>query len=244
MKAEKKVSRESFLIESLKIVVDGIAKTFGSRCEVVLHDFRNLDHSIVKIANGHITGRSVGAPITDFGLKILRSGSQETLLINYPSVGKNGRKLKSSTFLFRDRARKPIAALCINFDVSDILSFNLAIQDIFEVSGIAPQEGGVETFEGNMLSTLGTTADRVIKKAGKTVLAMKTTEKIEIVRELDSQGFFLIKGAVKLLAEKMNVSKFSIYNYLGQVRAENSSFRSLTCLKKGDGILRSEQKGR
>jgi predicted transcriptional regulator YheO len=60
---KRRISKEAFLIESLKVVVDGIARTFGSRCEMVLHDIRNLinlDHSIVKIANGHVAGRTVG----------------------------------------------------------------------------------------------------------------------------------------------------------------------------------------
>jgi len=103
--AINRASKEDFLIESLKLLVDGLGQTFGSRCEVVLHDLRNLDRSIVKIANGHITGRSAGGPITDFGLRMLKSGSKEDLLINYPSVGKDGRKLKSSTFLFRKKRK-------------------------------------------------------------------------------------------------------------------------------------------
>ena len=50
--------------------VDALAETFGSHCEVVLHDLQNLDRAIVKIANGHVTGRQVGAPITDMGLRL------------------------------------------------------------------------------------------------------------------------------------------------------------------------------
>jgi predicted transcriptional regulator YheO len=44
----KKNSYEVFLFDCLKILVDGVAKTFGSCCEVVLHDLSNLDRSIVK----------------------------------------------------------------------------------------------------------------------------------------------------------------------------------------------------
>jgi len=51
-----KGSVDNFL-ESLKPVVDGIATMFGKNCEVVLHDLRNLERSIVAIANGHVTGR-------------------------------------------------------------------------------------------------------------------------------------------------------------------------------------------
>jgi predicted transcriptional regulator YheO len=39
--------------------VDALAETFGTHCEVVLHDLRNLDKSIVKIAHGP-QGRCTG----------------------------------------------------------------------------------------------------------------------------------------------------------------------------------------
>lgn len=51
--------------------VDAIAETLGKNCEVVLHDFHYPERSIVKIANGHVTGRTVGGPTTDLALRFL-----------------------------------------------------------------------------------------------------------------------------------------------------------------------------
>jgi len=223
---KRKTSKEVFLIESLKILVDGIARTFGPRCEVVLHDLRNLgnlEHSIVKIANGHVTGRTVGGPISDRGLKDLRSRPEWDLSINYASATKDGRPLKSSTMLIKNDKGKPIAAMCINFDVADILSLNAVIQDIFKISEETHQGGSVETFERDMVSTLNEITDKIIRKAGKAIPAMGREDKIEVVRQLEEQGFFLIKGAIKLIAGKLKVSKFTIYNYLEQIRSEQQS---------------------
>jgi len=219
-----RLSKEAFLIESLKIVVDGIARTFGPRCEVILHDLRNLknlDHSIVKIANGHVTGRTVGGPISDRGLKDLKSGRNNSLFINYPSVTKDGRPLKSSSIIVRNKKGKPIVGLCVNFDVTDILNLNTVIQGIFAISEETKEGEPLETFEGDMASTLNGMADRVIRKTGKITSLMDRNDKIDIVGQLDEQGFFLIKGATKLLASKFHVSKFTIYNYLEQIRSES-----------------------
>ena len=42
-----------------------ISHQFGDNCEVVLHDLtKGLDHSIVAIENGHVTGRREGKNIT------------------------------------------------------------------------------------------------------------------------------------------------------------------------------------
>ena len=111
---------KSLMIDSLKRIVEGIARTFGSRCEVVLHDLSNPEHSIVSIANGHVTGRSVGGSITGLGLKSLKSEARDDELINYRTVTRDGRTLKSSTITFRDSNEELELALCINFDVTDI----------------------------------------------------------------------------------------------------------------------------
>jgi predicted transcriptional regulator YheO len=217
MARSKKLPAHSSLIESLKIVVDGIAGTFGPRCEVALHDLSNLDRSIVKIANGHVTGRSVGGSITDQGLKDLKQGTEDVIL-NYRSVTSQGRPLKSTTILFRDGRGKPTAAICINMDVTDILAFNSQIIDMFGVAEAVQSGEQDETFEKDVGSTLDKMASKAISGIGKQVQSLSKEERMDIVRVLDTQGFFLIKGAIKILASKLKLSKFTIYNYLDKVK--------------------------
>ena len=218
-KDKEKVVSVSRMMDYLGTVVQGIAQTFGPRCEVVLHDLRNLDHSIVKIVNGHVTGRDENGSITDFALKLLKSKSRENLFYDYPSVAKDGRPLKSSTCLFRDDQGRPMAAICINLDVADILHANRIIQDMFNISEETKYEEAVETFESDIQATLNNSAERVITKFGKAVTSMTREDKIAVVKDLDDQGVFLIKGAVKFMAGKLNVSKYTIYNYLEQARS-------------------------
>ena len=53
---------ETKRLESLKQIADGIAAQFGSNCEVVIHEVSSsrMDHSIVYIVNGHVSGRKIG----------------------------------------------------------------------------------------------------------------------------------------------------------------------------------------
>jgi predicted transcriptional regulator YheO len=217
MPRHKQLPAHSSLIDSLKILVDGIAGTFGPRCEVVLHDLSKLDRSIVKIANGHVTGRSVGGSITDQGLKDLKKGDND-LLLNYRSVTTQGRPLKSSTIVFRDGRGKPTAAVCINVDVTDILAFNSQIRDMFGVTESVQSGEQGETFQKDVVSTLDDMAGKAIRGIGKQVQSLSREERMDIVRDLDNQGFFLIKGAIKILASKLKLSKFTIYNYLDEVK--------------------------
>ena len=53
-------------------LVEFIGLTIGPDYELALYDLRNDDKSVIAIANGHITGRSVGAPLTDAALKAIQ----------------------------------------------------------------------------------------------------------------------------------------------------------------------------
>lgn len=45
------------LLRAFFPVVDCLADLFGPDCEVVLHDVSRPEDSIIKIRNGHVTGR-------------------------------------------------------------------------------------------------------------------------------------------------------------------------------------------
>ena len=53
------------ILDSYKSVLDGLAAYLGDGYEIVLHSLHDLDHSVIKIINGHYTGRREGFPITD-----------------------------------------------------------------------------------------------------------------------------------------------------------------------------------
>jgi HTH domain len=65
---------------------------------------------------------------------------------------------------------------------------------------------------------LEATIDRLIKAAersiGTEVAKMSRAEKQRVVRFLDEQGAFLIRRAVEDVADRLGVTRFTIYNYL------------------------------
>ncbi len=62
---------DRMILQSYDTVLDGLAQYLGDGCEIVLHSLENLDKSVIKIVNGHHTGRKVGAPITHLALEML-----------------------------------------------------------------------------------------------------------------------------------------------------------------------------
>lgn len=59
-------------MKSFSHLAEMIAGLIGPHCEVVLHSFEDHNASVNKIINGHHTGRTIGSPITDMGLKTLQ----------------------------------------------------------------------------------------------------------------------------------------------------------------------------
>ncbi len=199
-------------------LVDAIAETFGKNCEVVLHDFMKPHQSIIKIANGHLTGRNIGGPATDLILSYL--GKKETKtdsLIGYSTRTKKGNELKSTTIFIKNNKQKIVGALCINIDVT---AFAVA-RDVLEGLCIMPNKGCRETppekFESSVDTLINELLRQNIKQIGKPVAHMEKKDKLWIIRELRENGVFLIKGSAKKVSKELNVSLATIYKYLEEI---------------------------
>ena len=191
-------------------IAEGIAKTFGSHCEVVIHDLTDVSSSIVAIYNGHVTGRDVGSPMTDLGLTVLRKGSEEDLLLNYPNKSIKGKKIKSSSMMIRDEKGEIVGCLCINIDLTLLAMAGTVINEITSLV----DEKEEESFPHSVTDLEKRMIDRAVEKIGKPVGLMEKAERMEFIRLLDEMGLFLIKGTIQNVAELLDVSKFTIYNYL------------------------------
>ena len=56
------------LFQQYSILVDYLGKVLGPDYEIVLHDLTQSNKEVVAIANGHISGRTVGGPLTNTAL--------------------------------------------------------------------------------------------------------------------------------------------------------------------------------
>lgn len=210
------------LLKNFIPFIDGLANTFGKNCEVVLHDISKPQQSIIAIANGNITNRTVGSPMTEMGLKAIRNKEYEEGLIKYKTITNNGRTLKSSTFFIKDEAGEVIGCLCINLDITEFLLAQNLLKDITMtmMDQIVQDKSDDETYSSNINDILYNVVDKVIKDFGKPIAYLSKEEKVSIVKVLDEKGMFLIKGAVDYIAEILCVSRYTIYNYLDEIREE------------------------
>jgi len=209
--------------------VKALAKTFGPDCEVLLHDASNLENSVIAIKNGHVTGRKVGSPMTDLGLYFLKSDlfKDTEFIANYQTESKDGKKLKSTSIFIRDNKKKIVGFLCINYALDHLTEIRRKIDDFCAVNkdvdkNIFNNEEKEEIFTDNLDDLLERVFIKAREKVGKPIEKMQKDDKLEIVRYLQKKGVFLVKGNIDKIAKKLNVSRYTVYNYLSEIKPDNN----------------------
>ena len=201
-------------LQGLIPVADAIAAAVGPYCEVVLHDISRPERSVVYMA-GHVTNRSIGAPLTDMVLRRLREqGDAISDLPGYHNVTKDGKTLRSSTTFVRDGQGKVIGCLCVNIDQTPLVSWRHFLENsLFSAPGETK-----ETFATGMTEALNDIVQSVLENYGGDPGALTKEEKTSVVQQLEERGVFLMKGSVEMVAGILGVTRYTVYNYIDAVR--------------------------
>ncbi|MCP4748007.1 MAG: transcriptional regulator [Desulfobacteraceae bacterium] len=205
-------------LEFLKSMAKGLVSVFGQRCEVVIHDFQDMAKSVVHV-EGDVTNRSIGAPITDLVFRIVQEfGNDAPDKAGYKNTTSDGRQLKCATFFVRDDEDNLEGCLCINFDISDFMYVSNAFSDLTFLKTDHEGETPVERYAQSFSDTMESIIDNTVAGAGKPPSMMDKSQKMTIIRNLEQQGVFMIKGSVNYLAKVFGASRYTIYNYLKEIR--------------------------
>lgn len=225
-------------------LVEFLGKIMGNHCEVVLHDVTIPEKSVIAIANGHVSGRKVGAPITGYGLGLLHENAHlnQDFIHNYTSQLKNGKTAHSSTFFVKNSAGTVIGMLCINIDTDLLQCFRKGLDDIvcgyFNTSIInskvspgphpAPATAAahaalpprrVETFSESLEDLMYSLMQEALAAYTVPPDRFSAAERSEVMRYLHQWGFFKLRGAVEYTANTFGISEVTVYRYLKNIHA-------------------------
>lgn len=196
-------------------VVDAIQATIGPYCETVLHDFAHPENSLVYMA-GNVTSRQIGAPLTDFVLAMFyKQGDNCENVINYTTTSPAGKTLRSSTIFIRNPENKVVGCLCINIDITPMIMWKHFVDTNLAVNSVPVEEN----FTNDVAEVLSTMIKNALAQYQIPAINLPKEDKLSIVSHLDEKGVFLIKGAIEQVAGAIGVSRYSIYNYLDEVRS-------------------------
>jgi predicted transcriptional regulator YheO len=206
-------------------VAEVIAKSFGHDCEVVLHDLTVPQSSVVYTVNNHVTGRQVGQSFNHLVTDVLLSQNfTNDFSANYYFYSDDGRLIKSSTLLIRDQDKKVMGALCINIDTTRIT------ENINWLTGLIPNNpdhlpNPIQKQEDtNTMEHIKEVANDLIERiiGTKPVDKLRRDEKVEMIRFMEQKGIFLIRGTIDTVAEKLNISKVTVYSYIDEIKGKTN----------------------
>ena len=200
------------ILESYKIMIDGMADYMGEGYEIILHSLQNLDRSVIKIINGHYTGREEGAPITDLALSMLSkiAESKEIKSLCYFTKDKAGVTLKSTTIPIVGENDRIIGLLCINFHTE--ISFAKMLSAFMPTSDNSTQI--MENFTDNVDNLISTALEEARNKVLPKPKISAANKNKEIINNLYQKGIFNIKDSVLKISQILNISKNTVYLHI------------------------------
>lgn len=221
------------LLEQFTNTVRMCGAQFGDSCQVILYDLRVTEGEKVGTAmavSGRVTDTQVGAPLPAF---LLHYATRHGLQDDYGFINKNypGLVLRTSLQFIHDETGLVAGCLCIHHNIVHIqmiISFleeytrSQIAEDEDESLNISP--GSKEYKATDIQSFMDSVMQEfLIERLGQNSFAnLDKNDKLALISELESKGVFLVKGSVNLVANRMNISKFSIYNYLEEIRTKKT----------------------
>ena len=194
-------------------IAEAVAKLIGKHCEVVVHSLEDPRHSAVKVINGNISGRAVGAPLTNLCFDLIKDSEESgsDILGPYYSIKTEGKTIRSITAIIRGKNDRVIGLICFNMDLSCPFDsmMNEYLPQTLDIAEIYPQT--VEELIHHMLNDAMIHANEL-----KNVSPLeKNVASIQIMIE---KGLFNFKGAVDIVAHELGISRTTVYNYLREAK--------------------------
>ncbi len=211
------------------ILADFLGKTLGPEYEIVLHNIDGDNHSIAHIINGNISGRSMDDPRTDLTFKYIQDQtvSKNDYIINNKGIEKNNKVIRTSSLFIKDENNKLTGMLCINFNGSKYVNLAKQILKLTNMENASIENqylnypiSKIEDISSSITDATDKVVNQSIDASNIPVERLTPEEKIEIVRQLESKGVFMLKGAVSEVAEKLLVSEATLYRYIRIVSNE------------------------
>lgn len=232
-----------------------LGRTLGPDYEIVLYSIENKENAIIAIANNHVSGQELGAPLADEVLQMIEDKSYHdfSYRLHYTGISGQGKALRSSTLFIENQSDGLIGLLSINFDDSKYMKLansllGLCHPDTFVGTNFhydtAYKEAGAEQGmsgdfhqkkqpghplaspedtpavpPGKMVHEALSDILRDMKLEGK---SLSPAQRIAVMKRLEQEEMFLLKGWAKAVAEALGTSQASVYRYVSKIHEEQA----------------------
>lgn len=206
-------------LEPYRALVPFLGQALGPDYEVALHDLTSETGAVAALANGGVTGQSLGAPLRGMARRFVQDGLWRTreFVAGYQAESTARGRLRASALFIRD-GEELIGMLCLYFDAA---KYSRMAQELLALCGLH-EEGGrgarAEPLTAALPDTVRAAVEEVTGRAGLPPERLTMEEKIRIVETLHRAGLFSMKGAVSEVAAQLGASEATVYRYLSKLK--------------------------
>lgn len=201
----------------LEQIARGVAREFGSNCEIVIHDLSksNIENTIVYIENGQVTNREVGGSPTNAVIEAIRTHSED-LKDQYAYLTKtdNGKILKSTTIYIKNEEGDPVYVFSINYDITNLLAFENSVRSLTQTQEDLKADSHPTSIPRDVNSLLDELIRQSVDLVGVPVAFMTKEDKIRAIQFLNDSGAFLITKSGDKVSKFFGISKYTLYSYV------------------------------
>lgn len=191
-------------------LIQAIVELFHPFLEAAVHD---LEEGKVVAIYHNISQRQVGEPSPLKELKVDTKDFPE-YFSPYYKQNWDGRPLKCTSITMRNKKGIPVGLICLNMDTS-------SFQDGYRLLGAflktkETAENPVEIFGSQCEEQAMLIIQHYLDEKQLSLSHLTRTQKKELAQRLYQKGIFNFKNAAPFIAQKLNISRTSIYNYIKQ----------------------------
>jgi len=201
----------------LEAAMEALAGTLSANQEVVLHNLTTPENSIVKIINGHVSGRSKGdhllsGPEKDKGFALLLSKNKDgksMTVKDYKTVTASEKILNSASTIYYSDDGHPLMAFCINVDTSPYEQMRKSLDIIMATAPV-----DADAADLNLGGLVEQSIQEIIERHTVSGKKIQKTQRLKIVAEMREKGIFKMRGGVQHAAQALGVTRYTVYNDL------------------------------
>lgn len=188
-----------------KPVAEAISLLLFPHAEVVIHDLKT---GRIRAIFNNLSKRVVGdESLLD---EVSQLADTQDVFSPYFKINWDGRKMKSVTAVLRNQRSKAIGLLCINLDISKWEEMHLFILELIKPTTQMPDF----LFKNDWREKINVYVSSYLKQHALRLESLDKTEKKKLLLALHKEGAFNTKNAASYVADVLQISRATVYNYL------------------------------
>ncbi len=213
------------ILENNKKIVEMIYAQFGESCNVTLYEVKKGNGTVIA-TRGKMLSESVGDKMPDYIAQMIRNaGEAPDNLYGFINREHVGYLLRTSLDFIYDDNEKLIGCLCISHNLMQIKMIISFLEEFYRTDRyLEERELQSDKQFTSVQDYVSQTIDNFMTErlGGVNFASLPRNDKLRFIEELEQKGIFQVKGSVEMIAQKVNLTKFAIYNYLCEIRSSDS----------------------